>query len=125
MGNATSIFNLMRNIGASIGISTVETMQVRRAQTHINILGEHVNAANPVARQTIAGLRALFMSQGKDAATATRQAYGAVWAMVQQQAAMLSYNDTFRLLAGMFLLMLPLLLLMRKPKKAGGAVMVH
>jgi hypothetical protein len=46
------------------------------------------------------------------------------WGMVQQQAAMLSYNDTFRWLAGMFLLMLPLLLLMRKAKK-GKAVMAH
>jgi len=125
MGNATSIFNLMRNIGASIGISMVETMQVRKAQMHINILDRHVNPANPQARQTIDGLRALFMSHGKDAATATRQAYAAVWGTVQQQAAMLSYNDTFRLLAGMFLLMLPLLFLMRKPKKGGGAVMVH
>lgn len=124
MGNATSIFNLMRNVGASIGISMVETLQVRRAQTHVNILGRYVNPANPKARQTLDGMRALFMSQGKDATTATRQAYGAVWGMVQQQAAMLSYNDTFRLLAGMFLLMLPLLLLMRKAKK-GKAVMAH
>ena len=124
MGNATSIFNLMRNVGASIGISMVETMQVRRAQTHVNILGAHVNPANPLARRTIEGLRSLFMSQGKDGATATRQAYGTVWGMVQQQAAMLSYNDAFRLLAAMFLLMLPLLFLMRKAKK-GGAVMAH
>jgi DHA2 family multidrug resistance protein len=124
MGNATSIFNLMRNIGASIGISMVETMQVRRTQTHVNILGRYVNQGSPQARQTINGLRALFMSQGKDVATATRQAYAAVWGMVQQQAAMLSYNDTFRLLAVMFLLMLPLLLLVRKAKK-GKAVMAH
>jgi hypothetical protein len=58
---------------------------------HINILGEHVNPANPLARQTMNGLRGLFMSQGKDAVTATRQAYGTVWGMVQQQAAMLAY----------------------------------
>jgi DHA2 family multidrug resistance protein len=124
MGNATSIFNLMRNVGASIGISMVETMQVRKAQMHINILDAHVNAGNPVARQMIEGLRSLFMSQGKDAATANRQAYASVWGMVQRQAAMLSYNDTFRFLALMFIVMLPLLLLMRKPKK-GGAVMAH
>jgi MFS transporter, DHA2 family, multidrug resistance protein len=124
MGNATSIFNLMRNIGASIGISMVETMQVRRTQTHVNILGEHVNPGNPMARQTMEGMKALFMSQGKDAATASRQAYGAVWGMVQQQAAMLAYNDTFRFLAVMFIALLPLVFLMRKPKK-GGAVMAH
>jgi MFS transporter, DHA2 family, multidrug resistance protein len=125
MGNATSIFNLMRNIGASIGISIVETMQVRRAQMHINILDKHINPGNPMTRQTIDGLTALFMAQGKDAATANHQAYGAVWGMVQQQAAMLAYNDTFRFLALMFVLMLPLIFLMRKPKKGGGAVMAH
>jgi MFS transporter, DHA2 family, multidrug resistance protein len=125
MGNATSIFNLMRNIGASIGISMVETMQVRKAQMHVNILGEHVNPGNPMARQTVNGMRALFMSQGKDAATAGREAYGAVWGMVQQQAAMLAYNDVFRFLALMFIALLPLVFLMRKPKKGGGAAMAH
>jgi MFS transporter, DHA2 family, multidrug resistance protein len=124
MGNATSIFNLMRNVGASIGISMVETMQVRRAQAHVNILGKYVNPSNPKARQTIEGLRGLFISQGKDAATATHQAYASVWGMVQQQAAMLSYNDTFRFLAVTFLLMLPLVFLMRKAKK-GKAVIAH
>ena len=124
MGNATSIFNLMRNIGASIGIAMVETMQVRKSQMHINILGEHVNPANPLALQTMKAMRGLFISQGKDAVTATRQAYGAVWGMVQQQAAMLAYNDVFRFLALTFVAMLPLLFLMRKPKK-GGAVMAH
>jgi MFS family permease len=105
-------------------IAMVETMRVRKSQLHINILGEHVNPANPLARQTVDGMRGLFMSQGKDAATATRQAYGAVWGMVQQQAAMLAYNDVFRFLALTFVAMLPLLFLMRKPKK-GGAVMAH
>jgi DHA2 family multidrug resistance protein len=124
MGNATSIFNLMRNIGASVGIAMVETMQVRKAQMHINILDKHVNSANPLTRQTVDGLQALFMAQGKDAATANRDAYAAVWAMLQQQAAMLAYNDTFRFLALTFVLMLPLVFLMRKPKK-GKAVMAH
>jgi DHA2 family multidrug resistance protein len=124
MGNATSIFNLMRNIGASVGIAMVETIQVRKAQMHINVLDKYVNPANPLARQTISGLQAAFMAQGKDAATAHRDAYAAVWAMVQQQAAMLAYNDTFRFLALTFVLMLPLIFLMRKPKK-GKAVMAH
>ncbi len=54
----------------------------------------------------------------------TRRAYGAVWGMVHQQAAMLSYDNTFRLLAAVFVLMLPLLFLMRKAKR-GKAVMAH
>jgi DHA2 family multidrug resistance protein len=122
MGNATSVFNLMRNVGASIGISTVETLQFRRMQTHINILGRHVNAANPRTQQTLAGLQQAFISKGSDPATAGHQAYVAVWGMVQRQAAMLSYNDVFRFLGWMFLLLVPLILLMKKPQKKGPAM---
>jgi MFS transporter, DHA2 family, multidrug resistance protein len=125
MGNATSIFNLMRNVGASIGISMVETLQFRRLQTHINVLGKHVNAENPLAMRTIAGMRGLFMAQGKDSATATRQAHAALWGSVQQQAAMLSYNDVFLFLAIMFVAMFPLIFLMSRPRKAGSATMAH
>ncbi len=125
MGNATSIFNLMRNIGASMGISAVEAMQFRRMQAHINVLGEHVTAGNPAAQQTIAGIQHGLMARGIDPVTAARQAHGAVWGMVLRQASMLAYNDTFRLLGGMFLIMLPLLFLMKKPRGGKGAPMAH
>ena len=125
MGNATSIFNLMRNVGASIGISMVETLQFRRLQTHINVLGKHVSAENPLAMRMMASMRGLFMAQGKDSATATRQAHAALWGSVQQQAAMLSYNDVFLFLAIMFVAMFPLIFLMSKPKKAESATMAH
>jgi len=117
MGNATSIFNLMRNIGASVGISSVETLQFRHMQTHINVLGQHVNESSIRTQQTLAGLRQMFVSKGADAVTANHQAHAAIWGMVQQQAAMLSYDDVFRFLGGMFLVMLPLIFLMEKPKK--------
>ena len=45
--------------------------------------------------------------------------------MVQRQAAMLSYNDVFRLLGWMFLALLPLLFLMKKPKGDKGPTMAH
>jgi len=126
MGNATSLFNLMRNIGASIGISMVETVQfrTRTQQKHINILGQHVTPESLKAQQMIQMMRGYFMSQGAGAATATQQAYDSVWQMVQRQAAMLSYNDTFLFLAVMFVCMIPLLFLLRKPKP-GKAVMMH
>ena len=83
MGNATSIFNLMRNIGASIGISIVETVQYRKQQMHTNILGAHVDAANPVTQRAFQGLRAYFLSRGADPASATHQANAALFAMVR------------------------------------------
>jgi len=125
MGNATSVFNLMRNVGASVGISTVETLQFRHMQTHLHYLGEHVNNASPETQRLLAGLTQMFMMRGADAVTASRQAHGAVWAMIQQQASMLSYNDVFRFLGGMFILLLPLVLLMEKPRGGKGPAMAH
>ncbi|HUI85491.1 MAG TPA: DHA2 family efflux MFS transporter permease subunit [Candidatus Binatia bacterium] len=125
MGNATSIFNLMRNIGASIGIAMVETVQFRKQQTHINILGEHVSPGSVTAQQMFQGMKSHFMSQGSSAAMATQQAYESIWAMVQRQAAMLAYNDTFLFLALIFVAMIPLLFLLRKPRAKAGAVMMH
>jgi MFS transporter, DHA2 family, multidrug resistance protein len=125
MGNATSIFNLMRNIGASMGISTVETIQFRKMQVHINDLGRNVTGGSAQTRNTIAGLRAYFMSKGADPVTATHQAYAAIWGMVQQQASMLSYNDAFMFLSILFLLIFPFIFLMRKAKSRGGPAMAH
>jgi DHA2 family multidrug resistance protein len=125
MGNATSIFNLMRNIGASVGISSVATLQFRHMQTHINILGQHVTEASLRTQQTLGGLRQMFVSKGVDAVTADHRAHAALWGMVQQQASMLSYNDVFRFLGWMFLVMLPLLFLMEKPKGGKGPPMAH
>jgi len=124
MGNATSLFNLMRNIGASIGIAMVETVQFRTQQEHINVLGQRVNPMSLSARQMMNAMKSYFMSQGASASVATQQAYGSMWGMVQRQAAMLAYNDTFFLLAVMFVCMIPLLFLLRKPKP-GKAAMMH
>jgi DHA2 family multidrug resistance protein len=125
MGNATSIFNLMRNIGASIGIAAVTTTLTRQQQVHINGLGHSINPYNPGSQAMLEGLKQTFMARGSDAVTATKQAYAAMFGMVQQQAAMMSYNDTFVLMAYLGAIMLPLIFLMQKPKKSDGPVAMH
>jgi DHA2 family multidrug resistance protein len=120
MGNATSLFNLMRNIGASIGIASVTTITARHVQMHTNDLAAHVNLFNPAAQRMLQAMRQAFMSHGMDSATATQQSYAGVFGMVQQQAAMMSYADAFFLLAIMFICGLPLIFLMKKPPKGGA-----
>jgi len=116
MGNATSIFNLMRNIGGSMGIAAATTFLARRQQAHINVLGSHVDVYNPAVRQMFQGARAAMLAHGADPATATQQAYAALFGSVQQQAAMLSFNETFHVMALLFLAVIPLLLVMKKPR---------
>jgi hypothetical protein len=59
--------------------------------------------------------------EDRSRATATHQAYAAAFGVVQQQAAIMSYNDVFRLLMILFMSLLPLVFLMRKPKHQTGA----
>jgi DHA2 family multidrug resistance protein len=120
IGNATSLFNLMRNIGASIGIAMVTTLVARHAQMHTNILGGHVTSLDPAAQNSLARMTSAFMAQGMDPATALRQAQAAMFGMVQRHAAMLSYLDAFFLLSVMFIAMLPLVLIMKRPRQATG-----
>jgi DHA2 family multidrug resistance protein len=125
MGNATSIFNLMRNIGGSLGIAGATTLLVRREQLHTNLLGAHVDPYSPQAQSMLEGLRSMFMARGADLVTATERARAAMFGMVQRQAAMLSFTDVFRLLALLFLAMVPLVLLMRSPGSGKKAVALH
>jgi DHA2 family multidrug resistance protein len=57
--------------------------------------------------------------------TANRRAYATMFAMVQRQAGMLAFNHTYLLLAGLFVVMVPLVALMRKPSSSAGKVAVH
>ena len=121
MGNATSLFNLMRNLGGSVGISVLTMLNTRYQQKYTNILGSHVTATNPAAQQWFASLRGLFLSTGSGPGLADRRAYGAMFGMVQQQAAMRSFLDLFFLITAVFLCMIPLVAIMKKPATRPGA----
>jgi DHA2 family multidrug resistance protein len=62
------------------------------------------------------GLEAVMMTHGSDPATASRQAYVSIWGLIERQASMQAFVDTFLAMAVVFMLMLPLLLVMKKPK---------
>ncbi len=115
MGNATSLFNLLRNIGGSCGIATVETMLARLQQVHTNVLGAHVDSFDPQARAALHGLAGRMAATGSDPTTAAHRALGAMFGLVERQASMLSFVDTFHLLGVVFLVITPLVLLMKRP----------
>jgi len=121
MGNATSLFNLMRNLGGALGIAVIAMLNTRYQQKYISILGAHVAQGDPATGQWFGSLRSMFLGTGSGPGSgpgsAEQRAYGAMFGLVQQQAAMRAFLDIFTLVTVMFLLMIPLLLLMRKPKK--------
>jgi MFS transporter, DHA2 family, multidrug resistance protein len=124
MGNATSLFNLMRNIGGSIGIAMTGTLTARHTQAITSTLGEHVSIYDPKSQQMFLQMQSAFMAAGADMVTATERAYAALFGMVARQAAMVSFVGLFELLGVIFLLMIPLVLLMQRPG-GGGPVMAE
>ncbi len=116
IGNATSMFNLMRNIGGSLGIAVSTTILARRQQMNTNLLGTHVHPFNPNATLLLGKLKSGFAAQGYDAQGAAKRAYAVASGLVYREAAMLSFIHVFRLLGALFLLILPLILLMKQPK---------
>jgi MFS transporter, DHA2 family, multidrug resistance protein len=125
MGNATSLFNLMRNLGGSVGIAMTGSMLARNQQAYVNVYGANVDAYSPAARASFEAAKSMFMARGADVTTATQRAYASLFASVQQQAAMVSFVTIFRLLGVIFLLLLPLVLLMKKPRGGGGPMGAH
>ena len=96
MGNATSLFNLMRNLGGSIGIAVTGTLLARRTHVYASMLGEHVTAYSETSRHPSKTLRQGFIAGGSDPVTATQRAYAALQGIVQRQATMVSFVDLFR-----------------------------
>jgi DHA2 family multidrug resistance protein len=125
MGNATSMFNLMRNLGGSFGIAGATTFLFRRQQLHTHLLGAFVSPFNPRVQAMRSGIETNMVAHGLDPVSATRQSYASLWGMVQRQASMLSFVDTFLALAVVFLLVLPLLLVMKRPKYPGKGMPGH
>jgi MFS transporter, DHA2 family, multidrug resistance protein len=109
MGNATSIFNLMRNIGGSVGIAVMTTFLSRRSQFHQNHLIADVTPGNLQTLRMLQGLQSRFHAQGFSAADASRKALAAMYALVQQHAAMLAFVEAFWIMGVVFLLMIPFL----------------
>jgi DHA2 family multidrug resistance protein len=125
MGNATSLFNLMRNLGGSIGIAVTGTLLSRKQQAFVNIYGANVDPYSRTTESLFESLKAGFMAAGADITTATERAYAAIYATVQQQAAMASFVQLFRMLGGIFLILLPLILLMKRPRTGAGPGGAH
>jgi DHA2 family multidrug resistance protein len=125
MGNATSLFNLMRNLGGSVGIAVTGSLLARKQQAYVNVFGSNVDAYSPAAQGAFESAKNMFIARGADITTATQRAYASLFASVQQQAAMVAFVSIFRLLGVIFLLLLPLVLLMKKPRSRAPASGAH
>ena len=124
IGNATGIYNLIRNVGGSFGIAMVTTMLARGAQAHQAAMVSHLTPYDPVFRERLSEMIANLSAHG-NVVTATQQAYGAMYQTLVRQATLLAYIDNFRFLALLCLICFPAGLLFKKVKARGGPAAMH
>ena len=105
----SSLLNLFRSVGASIGIAVTTALLARNVQANHVSLGSHVTASvtDLVDFSTIDR----FQTVGT-----TAMSY--VDAMVNRQAAMIAYIDDFYLMMWLTVLAIPFVLLLRRTKPA-------
>jgi DHA2 family multidrug resistance protein len=114
LSNATAAFNVVRNIGGSIGIAIATSMLARRSQYHQAMLTEHANYANPALADRLGDWTSHFAGRGADAMTAARRAVAMLYREVVAQAQLLAYVDDMRMLSMIFVALLFVIPLMRR-----------
>jgi DHA2 family multidrug resistance protein len=106
----SSVYTLVRNLGASVGISIMNALLVANTQTmHASLAGKLVTS-DAVVRANLPRLL--------DPATAA--GITSLNGEVSRQASMVAYLDDFRLMFIVTIACMPMLLLMRRPRRAGG-----
>ena len=119
-GAASALFNMMRNIGGSIGIAGLSTLLSVRERFHSLRLGESVSVYALGTQHRLSQMAAYFVSRGGDQYSASVRAVGALGAIVRRQSYLLSFSDCFFALSLVLLTSLLPLLFMKKPHVTGG-----
>jgi DHA2 family multidrug resistance protein len=122
IGNAAGLYNLLRNIGGSIGIALVNTIVQRHSQLHRNELAHSIALTNPTLQGRLQGLQQFLMARGSSPAGAMDRAVALTGRALDRQALLWSYVDDFRYMALVCFLCVPLVFLLKKAVRKGGAV---
>jgi DHA2 family multidrug resistance protein len=117
MGNATAIFNLLKNLGGSFGVAIVTTLLTRRAQFHQVHLVEHLNPFDRNFQLAVPQISQILQDKGFISFPPNQGSLSVIYSQLIKQATMMSFNDAFHLLSVMMMLILPLVLLMKKGKE--------
>jgi DHA2 family multidrug resistance protein len=125
-GSASGLFNMMRNLGGAVGIALLQTFLTKREQFHSNVLSQSVSLFEQATRTRIEQLTQYFINHGvPDHADAAHRAVVAIGRVVQNQAYILAFSDTFYLLGAALLVALAATLMLTKPGQANGGGGAH
>jgi DHA2 family multidrug resistance protein len=124
VGNGSGLYNLMRNIGGSVGISIVETLLSRHSQLHQDRLVNNLAATGDAWRNQVDALTNQFAASG-DRIAAHVQAMLEINRHIERQAELMSYVDDFRYMALACFCCVALVWLLKRVKKSSADVPAH
>jgi DHA2 family multidrug resistance protein len=116
MGNATGLFNMLRNIGGSIGIAMASTALIRRAAFHQTLIGANLTASSAVLQQKSAVIAA-YLGHRLGPGAARPGSMGLLYGLMEQQSALKAYVDVFRWTALLAFFCAGAVWLFKKPDK--------
>ncbi len=125
IGNASGLYNLLRNIGGSIGISVVNTIVTRHEQTHRSELVASLSPGRITVDQTLQGTQQFLATRGASSTTALQQAYALINLTLTGQARLWAYVDDFRYMALVCFGCVPIVFLLKKAVGKGGPTAAH
>jgi len=125
MNYATGLYNLARNIGGSSGIAATTTILARRAQYHQSVLVAHMTPYDAPYREALGKATMGLQLGGSSPADAAAQAQGLMYGTLLKQSAMLAFADAFWIMGILFLVIIPLMFLLRKTPPARGPIVVE
>jgi DHA2 family multidrug resistance protein len=118
MTAATGLYNVVRQVCASVGIAVAATQVTYGTQRYHDVLAEHVTIYAEGTRQMLQRLTAAMLQAGADPYTAARRALEILDLRVTRQAVVLAYNRVFELTALLFVVALPLTFLLASRRRA-------
>jgi DHA2 family multidrug resistance protein len=120
LGNATAAYNVLRNMGGSVGVAVATTLLARRSQQHQFTLASHIDIWNSVVDDRLRAWAAHFIARGADTFTAERQALSMLYRETRTQAQILSFADDFWLMVVAYIAVVLLIPLIRRVKVRRG-----
>jgi DHA2 family multidrug resistance protein len=112
------LYNLFRQLGGSMGIAALATLVDHRAVLHHALLAEQVTPFSEAARARLTALAAGLAARGLDPEAAAEAAYAALDRIVAAQASLLAFRDCYLAILLVFLVLAPLVPLLRRPPVA-------
>ena len=120
IAQGSALYNLMRQLGGSFGIAVLNTYITNMTQYHRADLVSSLYNGNSIYQDRLNGAAEALMGDGYSASAAQAGALHILNQAVQAQASVMAYNNAFILLGITFLIAMPAVLLLRKPRRGAA-----